>query len=302
MAERIGFIGVGTMGKPMARNLIAAGYELAVFDLLPEPVEELARLGAEPAGSAAAAVAGADVAITMVPSSPHVEAAVLGPGGVLEGLKPGRTLIEMSTIDPLVTRKVAQVAAERGIKMLDAPVSGSLPKAIDGTLTIMVGGPRETFEACLPILQVMGENIFHVGDNGMGETVKLCNNLMAAIAQIAMSEAFSIGVAAGADPKVLHQVIAKSSGNSWVVQTRPPYPGLVAGAPVDDGWAPGFMVDLMLKDVGLALGLARGVGATSVLGAVAQQLFAAASKAGHGKQDMSAVDFAVRALSEGKWS
>src|SRR6266581_2924804 len=170
---RIGFVGVGTMGKPMAANLIRAGHELAVFDLNPEPVDELAGLGAEPAGSAAAAVSGADFAITMVPSSPNVEAAVLGPGGVLDGLGSGRILIEMSTIDPLVTRKVALAAEQRGVRMIDAPVSGSLPKALDGTLTIMVGGPKDVFDASLPILEAMGENILHVGDVGMGETVKL---------------------------------------------------------------------------------------------------------------------------------
>ena len=296
MAQRIGFIGVGTMGKPMATNLVKAGHQLTVFDVNPQALEELAQLGAEPAGSAAAAVAGSEVAITMVPSSPHVEAAVLGPNGVLEGLKPGRILIDMSTIDPLVTRKVAAAAAERGIRMLDAPVSGSLPKAVDGTLTIMVGGPKEAFDECLPILQCMGENIFHVGDVGMGETVKLCNNLIAAISQIAVSEAFAIGVAAGADPKVLHQVISRSSGDCWVIRTRPPHPGLVENAPVDQDWAPGFMTDLMLKDVGLALSLARGVGATSLLGGLAQQLYAAASQSGHGRDDFSSVDFVVRSL------
>ena len=301
MPERIGFIGVGTMGKPMATNLIKAGHQLSVFDLSQAAVDELAELGAEPA-TAAAAVAGADLAITMVPSSPNVEAAVLGAGGVLEGLKPGTVLIEMSTIDPLVTRRVAAVVAERGVKMLDAPVSGSLPRAIDGTLTIMVGGPREVFDACLPILQRMGENIFHVGEVGMGETVKLCNNLIAAISQVALSEAFALGVAAGVDPKVLHQVISRSSGDCWVLRTRPPYPGLVENAPVDQDWAPGFMADLMLKDLGLALSLAHGVGATSLLGALTQQLYAATSKAGHGKKDMSAVDFVVRALSEGAHS
>jgi 3-hydroxyisobutyrate dehydrogenase len=299
MGERIGFIGVGTMGKPMASNLIKAGHQLTVYDINPRPVEELAGLGAEPAGSAAAAAAASEVAIAMLPSSPHVEAAVLGPGGVLEGLKPGRALIDMSTIDPLVTRKVAQAAAERGIRMLDAPVSGSLPKATDGTLTIMVGGPKELFEECLPILRCMGENIFHVGEIGMGETVKLCNNLIAAVSQIAVSEAFAIGVAAGADPKVLHQVITRSSGDCWVLRTRPPHPGLVEGAPVDQGWAPGFMTDLMLKDVGLALSLAGGVGATSLLGAIAQQLYGAASAAGHGREDFSSVDFVVRALGGG---
>ncbi len=302
MPERIGFIGVGTMGKPMAANLIKAGHQLSVFDLNPVALDELAGLGAEPAGTAAAAVAGADLAITMVPSSPNVEAAVLGAGGVLEGLKPGTILIEMSTIDPLVTRRVAAVAAERGVKMLDAPVSGSLPRAIDGTLTIMVGGPRDVFDACLPILHRMGENIFHVGEVGMGETVKLCNNLIAAISQVAVSEAFALGVAAGVDPKILHQVISKSSGDCWVLRTRPPYPGLVENAPVDQDWAPGFMADLMLKDIGLALSLAHGVGATALLGALTQQLYAATSKAGHGKKDMSAVDFVVRALSAGAHS
>jgi 3-hydroxyisobutyrate dehydrogenase len=297
MAERIGFIGVGTMGKPMATNLLAAGHALTVFDLNPEAVDELAQQGAEPAGTAASAVAGADLAITMLPSSPHVEAAVLGPAGVLEGLRPGRVLIDMSTIDPLVTRQVAQAAAERGIQMLDAPVSGSLPRALDGTLTIMVGGPRELFERCLPVLRAMGEHVFHVGEIGMGETVKLCNNLIAGITQVALSEAFALGVAAGADPAVLHEVISKSSGDCWVLRTRPPFPGLVENAPADQDWAPGFMVDLMLKDLGLALSLARGVGTSPLLGAIAAQLYAAASSAGHGRKDFSAVDFAVRRLS-----
>jgi 3-hydroxyisobutyrate dehydrogenase len=300
MSERIAFIGVGTMGKPMAKNLIEAGYQLTVYDVVAERVAELGQLGAEPAGSAATAAASADVAITMVPSSPHEEAAVLGGDGVLGGLKASRTLIEMSTIDPLVTRRIAEAATERGVKMIDAPVSGSLPKAIDGTLTIMVGGPKEVFEACLPILNVMGENIFHVGDVGMGETVKLCNNLVAAISQIAVSEAFSLGVAAGADPGVMHQVMSKSSADCWALRTRPPQPGLVEDAPVDQDWAPGFTTDLMAKDVGLALSLARGLGATALLGALAQQLYGAASAAGHGQKDFSAVDFVVKALSEGR--
>jgi 3-hydroxyisobutyrate dehydrogenase len=262
-------------------------------------VEELAQQGAEPAGTAAAAAAGAEIAITMVPSSPHEEAAVLGSQGVFEGLKPGRTLIQMSTIDPMVTRKIAKAAEERGLRMLDAPVSGSLPRAIDGTLTIMVGGPADLFEACLPVLRAMGENVFHVGEVGMGQTVKLCNNLIAAISQIAVCEAFALGAAAGADPKIMHEVISKSSGDCWVLRTRPPHPGLVENAPVDQHWAPGFMTDLMLKDVGLALDLAKGVGATSLMGGLAQQLYAAASKAGHGRQDFSAVHFVCKALTEG---
>jgi 3-hydroxyisobutyrate dehydrogenase len=297
MSQRIGFVGVGTMGKPMAENLVRAGYQLTVFDLNPVPLQELEKLGATPASTPSAAASNADITVTMLPSSPHVEAVVLGPDGVLDGLQSGATLVEMSTIDPFVTRNVARAAAERGIKMLDAPVSGSLPKAIDGTLTIMVGGPKDVFEASLPVLRAMGENIFHVGEIGMGETVKLCNNLIAAINQIAVSEAFSIGVAAGADPQALHEVICKSSGDCWALRTRPPYRGLVEGAPVDQEWAPGFMTDLMLKDVGLVLSLARGVGATSILGALAQQLYGAASVAGLGRKDFSAVDFVVRGLS-----
>jgi 3-hydroxyisobutyrate dehydrogenase len=142
----------------------------------------------------------------------------------------------------------------------------------------------------------MGASVIHCGEAGMGEVVKLCNNLIAAISQIAVSEAFAMGVAAGADPKIMHRVITSSSGDCWVVRTRPPYPDLVGDAPVDQGWAPGFMTDLMLKDVGLALGLARSVGTSSLLGAIAQQLYGAASDAGHGRDDFSAVDFAVRAL------
>lgn len=294
MTEHIAFTGLGTMGKPMATNLIKAGYQLSVFDVDRARVDELAQLGAEPADSAAEASAEADVAITMVPSSPDVEAAVLGATGVFEGLRSGGTLIEMSTIDPRVTRKVGQAATERGINMLDAPVSGSLPRALDGTLTIMVGGSEDVFKACLPILEAMGKSIFHVGPLGMGETVKLCNNLMAAIHQITISEAFAIGIAAGADPRVLHQVITNSSGDCSGLRTRPPYSGLVGAAPVDSAWAPGFKVDLMLKDVGLVVDLAEGVGVQTRLGALATEIYGAAARAGLGQKDYSAIDLVLR--------
>jgi 3-hydroxyisobutyrate dehydrogenase len=296
------FVGLGTMGKPMAANLVRAGYPLATFDLNRKPVDELALLGARPARSAAEAAAQADVAITMVPSSPDVEAAVLGPSGLLEGLQAGTTLIEMSTIDPRVTRRIGEVAARRGIKMLDAPVSGSFPRALDGTLTIMVGGTEEVFNACLPIFRVLGESIFHVGPLGMGETVKLCNNLMAAIHQIAISEAFAIGMAAGAEPRVLHQVITSSSGNCSGLHTRPPCPGLVDSAPADGDWAPGFKVDLMLKDVGLMLDLAQSVGAETKLGALAKELYGVASRAGLGQKDYSAVDLVIRGAPKERFS
>jgi len=285
------------MGKLMAINLLKRQYPVTAFDLNPTPVEELREFGAEAAASSAEAAAAGEVIVTMLPSSPHVEAAVLGPGGVLEGMKPGSVLIDMSTIDPLVSRRVAEQVAARGFRMLDAPVSGGSVGARDASLTIMVGGPKDLFDDCRPILEAMGSNVIHCGENGMGEVVKVVNNLIAGVSMAVVAEAYNIGLRAGADPQVLFNVISTSSGSCWANNRNLPYPGIVPTSPANDDYAPGFMVDLMRKDLGLAIDAAKGLRAPAMLAAVAEQLFGSASNLGHGRRDMSAVVKAIEALS-----
>jgi 3-hydroxyisobutyrate dehydrogenase len=297
MSTRVGFVGVGVMGKLMASNLLKHHHQVTVFDLNPAAYDELRELGAETAASSAGAAAAGEVVITMLPSSPHVEEAVLGPGGILDGMQPGTTLIDMSTIDPLVSKRVADQVAARGFRMLDAPVSGGSIGARDATLTIMVGGPADLFERCRPLLEAMGKNVIHCGENGMGEVVKVVNNLIAGVSMAVTAEAYNIGLRAGADPKVLYDVISKSSGRCWSHDLNHPYPGVIPSAPANDDYAPGFMVDLMRKDLGLAVSAAKGVQAPAILAAVAEQLYGAASNMGYGRRDMSAVVKAVEALS-----
>jgi len=297
MAKRVGFVGVGTMGKLMAINLLKSRYPVTAYDLNPAPVEELREFGAEAAASSAEAAAAGEIVITMLPSSPHVEEAVLGPGGVLDGMRPGTILIDMSTIDPLVSKRVAEQVAARGFQMLDAPVSGGSVGARDATLTIMVGGPADVFAECKPLLEAMGKNVIHCGENGMGEVVKVVNNLIAGVSMAVTAEAYNIGLRAGADPKVLYDVISKSSGRCWSHDTNHPYPDVIPTSPANNDYAPGFMVDLMRKDLGLAISAAQGVQAPAILAAAAEQVYGAASNMGFGRRDMSAVVKAFQALS-----
>ena len=296
MTRPIGFIGVGTMGSHMTRNLLKQHYPVTVFDLNREATEELREFGAEVADSASTCASAGEVVITMLPSSPHVEAAVLGSGGAVEGMEAGSILIDMSTIDPLVSRSVNRAATERGIRMLDAPVSGGSVGARDATLTIMVGGPADLFEECKPILEAMGRNVIHCGDAGMGEVVKVVNNLIAGVSMAVVAEAFNIGVQAGADPQMMYDVVSKSSGDCWALRHNLPYSGIVPNAAVNNDYAPGFMVDLMQKDLGLAMSAAKGLKAPAFLAATAHELFGSASNLGYGRQDMSAIRKAIESL------
>jgi 3-hydroxyisobutyrate dehydrogenase len=288
MGKKIGFIGLGTMGLPMASNLLDAGHSLLVYDVDASRAPLLDGRDAEPCGSPRDAASGADVVITMLPASRHVLAATLGPEGAVEGLRPGATLIDMSTIDPGTTRRVAEAVAGRGGRMLDAPVSGGSIGARDATLTIMVGGDPELLEAHREVLGALGARIVHCGPIGMGETVKLANNLLAGTSMIGVAEAFALAIRAGVDPKTLLDVVETSSGNCWNLRNVP-VPGLVPSAPVNRDFAPGFMVDLMHKDLGLALGAGAELGLPLTLTAVAHQLYGLASRHGHGRLDMSAV-------------
>src|SRR5213592_5216298 len=225
---KIGFIGTGTMGQPMLSNLVKKGHSVVAYDVVEPALEGAVKRGATRAGSAAEAAKASELVITMLPSSPHVEAAYLGAAGILEGIARGRLCVDMSTIDPAASRRVAEAAKKRGVRFIDAPVSGGVPRAEDGTLAIMVGGdPRDVDEA-RPVLAAMGANIIHVGPVGSGEVAKLCNNLIAGVAAVAVSEAFRIAEGFGVDPKTLTDVVSKSSGNTWVMEHMHPVPGLVA--------------------------------------------------------------------------
>jgi 3-hydroxyisobutyrate dehydrogenase len=286
---RIGFIGVGTMGLPMATNLLKKGFAVTAYDLNAAAVNAAVAAGMTAAASAAEAVAGADIVITMLPSSPHVESAYMGDGGVVNAARKGTLCVDMSTIDPAASRRVAAAAAERGVRFVDAPVSGGTPRATDGTLAIMVGASPEDFQAALPALQAMGANVFHVGPVGSGEVAKLCNNLIAGVAAVAVSEAFRIAEGFGVDPKVVTDVIAKSSGNTWLMEHMHPVPGLVARAASTNGYAPGFMTDLMCKDVGLAVDAARALRIPVFVAPAAQQVYRLASSHGLGRRDFTSV-------------
>ena len=254
---RVGFIGTGTMGQPMLTNIIKTGHTVLAWDVVPQALEAARRLGAAPAGSAAEVARGAEITITMLPSSSHVEAAYTGPAGVLEAAPAGRLCVDMSTIEPATSQRVAAAAKARGIRFLDAPVSGAVPRAVAGTLTIMVGGDPKDLEEARPVLEAMGSTVIHVGPVGAGEVAKICNNLIAGVAMVAVSEAFRIAEGFGVDPKILTQVISKSSGNTWVMEHGHPVPGIVPTAASSRDYAPGFMTDLMCKDLGLEIGRAH---------------------------------------------
>jgi 3-hydroxyisobutyrate dehydrogenase len=286
---RIGFIGTGTMGQPMVNNLVRKGFAVVAHDVVPAALDAAVRLGAARAGSPAEVAKQAEVVVTMLPSSPHVEAVYLGPGGVLEGIAPGRLCIDMSTIEPGVSRRVAEALRGKGARFLDAPVSGGVPRAEDGTLAIMVGGEPGDVEEARPVLGAMGSTIIHVGPVGAGEVAKICNNLIAGVAAVAVSEAFRIAEGFGVDPRVLTEVISRSSGNTWVMEHMHPVPGLVPRAASSRDYAPGFMTDLMAKDLGLAVNAARGLRVPVFVAPVAQQVLRLASSHGWGRKDFTSV-------------
>jgi 3-hydroxyisobutyrate dehydrogenase len=287
--KSIAFVGLGNMGLPMVANLIKAGHHVHAADVRREAVEAAVAQGALGADSAAEATSRAEVVITMVPNSPEVEIAYLGPRGVLEGARRGQIAIDMSTIDPATTRKVGARLEAAGVRMLDAPVSGGVPGAVAGTLTIMVGGDPAVVAQARPILGAMGKNVVHVGPLGTGEVAKICNNLLAGVSMVAAAEAFTIGTRAGVDPKILHDVIRTSSGNCWAIEHNCPVPGLVPKSASNRDFAAGFMTDLMAKDLSLARAAARDLGVPCFTGALAHDLYMLASRHGLGRKDFSSV-------------
>lgn len=280
---KVGFIGLGAMGLPMAKRIVGAGFE--VFTLCHrrrEPAEELAELGAHILNSASEVAIASDAVITILPADAELREIVAGSGGLIEGFSPGKILIDMTTGTPACLLELEKVLAAADVRVLDAPVSGGVPAAEQGTLTIMVGGDAGLLQECRPLLEPMGSRIVHVGGVGMGNVVKMVNQSLAAIHLLAIGEAFALGVKCGASPQILYEVIKTSSGYSRMMELRLP-DFLLAGSV-----APGFKLDLMKKDVGLALESARSQGAPVLLTSAAAQIFAAASAAGKGNDDFSA--------------
>lgn len=286
---KIGFIGLGHMGNPMARNLLKHGHTLKVFDVVPDLVKKLTDLGCESATSAAKCAQGVEVLITMLPSSPHVRSVYLGEHGVLASVGAGTLLIDSSTIDPHTARDVAMDARAKRLAMVDAPVSGGTGGAEAGTLTFMVGGESADFEKAKPILAAMGKNIVHCGGAGNGQVAKICNNMMLAIEMIATSEGMALAAKLGMDPKVFAGIANTSSGRCWSSDTYNPYPGVIDGTPASRGYTGGFGSDLMLKDLTLVTEAAKSVKQPVLLGAAAQQLYQMHSAAGNGGLDFSSI-------------
>lgn len=289
---QIAFIGLGNMGGPMALNLQKAGHQVRAFDLSKPACDKLAADGLTIAPDATAAVQGAEVVVSMLPASQHVEALFLGrdgQAGLLQVIAKGALIIDSSTIAAATSQKVAKAADAAGIAFMDAPVSGGTGGAIAGTLTFMVGGSDAHLERARPLLEKMGANIFHAGAVGAGQTAKICNNMLLGILMAGTSEAIALGMANGLDPKVLSEIMRRSSGGNWALEKYNPYPGVQENVPSSKGYAGGFGTDLMLKDLGLSQENASAVKASTPLGGLARNLYAAHSLAGHGALDFSSI-------------
>ncbi len=287
---KIGFIGSGNMGGPMALNLVKAGHQLSVFDLVPASVQKLTEAGAKAfASPAEVAAQDIDMLVTMLPASAHVRSVYLGENGILSTVKNTVLLIDSSTIDPQTAREVSAAAQKQGNAMVDAPVSGGTGGAQAGTLTFMVGGSEEDFARVKPILENMGKNIVYCGGTGNGQVAKIANNMLLGISMIGTAEAMNLGVSLGMDPKILAGIINTSSGRCWSSEVYNPYPGVVETAPASREYTGGFGADLMLKDLGLATEAAKVAKAPVTLGATAQQLYQTFSNQGQGGLDFSAI-------------
>ena len=283
----IGFIGIGVMGRPMALNLLKAEHHVTIYARHPEKpeVQEVLNADAKLAPSPRAVAMASDIVITMLPNSPEVEEVVTGPHGILEGARKGLIIIDMSTIAPAVSRKLAQTTSTREVHFLDAPVSGGSQGAVNGTLTIMVGGEREIFEQVRPVLEAMGkkENIFHVGPNGAGEVVKIVNNILCGAIAASIAESFVLGVKAGADADTMAKVIGVSSGASWQLSNQFPLRAF------NGSFQPGFMTDLLHKDLGLALDLAAENTTPAAMTALTRQMYEMARAEGYGREDYTSL-------------
>ncbi|MDY2627516.1 MAG: 2-hydroxy-3-oxopropionate reductase [Lachnospiraceae bacterium] len=279
---KVGFIGLGIMGRPMSKNLVKAGYDVVVYDFNQSAIDDLVSCGASSAASGREVAAQCEVVITMVPNSPHVRAAVLGPNGVAEGAKEGTVLIDMSSIDPTESKAIGAELAKMGIEMLDAPVSGGEPKAIDGTLSVMVGGKKELFDKYYDMLMVMAGSVVYVGDLGAGNIAKLANQIIVAVNIAAVSEAMTLAKKAGADPQLVYQAIRGGLAGSTVMDAKMPMI-------LDRNFKPGFRIELHIKDLNNALNAGHAVSSPLPLTGQLMEIMQGLKADGFEKEDHSSI-------------
>ncbi|WP_444677518.1 3-hydroxyisobutyrate dehydrogenase [Halomonas sp. E19] len=299
---KIAFIGLGNMGAPMALNLVKAGHDVSVFDLVETAMKRLEEAGAYACASAQSAVSGAEVIISMLPAGQHVRRLYLGRDdspGLFDALEGKPLIIDASTISPDDARSVGAAAAERGLTYLDAPVSGGVGGAQAGTLTFIVGGSQAGFEQARPVLEAMGKNIFHAGEIGAGQVAKICNNMLLGILMSGTAEALALGVKNGLEPGVLSEIMKQSSGGNWALNVYNPWPGVMEGSAASRDYQGGFFTDLMAKDLGLAWELALGSKAAVPMGSQARNLFALHAAQGNGGLDFSSIQKLYRAGEKG---
>jgi len=279
---KIGFIGLGIMGKPMAKNLLKAGHELVVFDVVEASVKEIVAAGAKSAASSKAVAEQCAFVITMVPNSPHVKAAILGPNGVMEGAKAGSLVVDMSSIDPTVSKEVGAALAKKNIRFVDAPVSGGEPKAIDGTLSIMCGGKKADFDEAKPILEKMGASVVLCGEIGAGNVTKLANQIVVALNIAAVSEAMVLATKAGVNPELVFDAIKGGLAGSTVMNAKTPMM-------LDRNIKPGFRISLHIKDLDNAMAAGHSVGVPLPLTGQAREIMEALKVDGMADADHSAI-------------
>ena len=291
----IGFFGVGNMGGPMAANLVKAGHTVRVYDLSAALAQHAVELGCEMGRDPLHTVADADVVISMLPSGKAVAGLYLGDEGVLAHIDPKTLVIDCSTIDTETTRALADAAGETGHAVIDAPVSGGVGGATAGTLTFICGGEEAAVARARPVLECMGKNVFHAGGHGAGQVAKICNNMLLAIHMIGTCEALQLGADTGLDPTVLSDIMLASSGRNWSLEVYNPWPGVMDGVPSSKEYAGGFAVDLMNKDLTLALETALAKGSRTPMGSLAKSLYGVHGSKGQGRLDFSSIQKLYRA-------
>jgi 3-hydroxyisobutyrate dehydrogenase len=285
----IAFIGLGHMGKPMVQNLINAGHQVTVFDVIPEAVRDAVAIGAIAGNNLANMAKDADMMITMVQTGEQVSGICLGDDGLFAHAKPGTLYADCSSIDIATCRSLHEHAEKAGICMVDAPVSGGMKGAEAGTLTFMVGGSEENYSKIKPILENMGKKAIHAGDAGNGQAAKICNNMLLGISMIGVSEAFSLAEKLGLSAEKFHEISNNASGQCWSLTVNPPVPGLVDTAPANNDYTPGFAAKMMLKDLKLSQNAAQHSGATTPLGAEATAIYSMYIHQGNGEKDFSGI-------------
>jgi len=292
VSRRIAFFGMGNMGLPMARN-VAQKMNVVVFDSNPAARDKATAAGLKVARSQEEAVADADTVISMLPSGPVASKFYIGEGdsrpGLLKSLPPSTDILDCSTIDAVTAKRISEAAAANGLSYFDTPVSGGVGAAAAGTLAFMIGGPKESVDRIQPVLATMGPKQFHAGPSGSGQIAKAFNNMLLAIHMIGTSEALSMGARSGLDPAALSEIFKASSGRNWSVEVYNPYPGVMPTAPSSNDYAPGFMVDLMCKDLGLALDIASESNLNLPMGELASSLYTAHQSSGKGQLDFSSI-------------